>query len=56
VTFDNKLGKIVKTMRLKILKNVKIQWISILEPLKQVKYKALIVKMSQDNPSIAQAR
>jgi len=43
---------------LKILQNVKTWWISMLEPLKQVmtKYKTLIMKISQDNASIAQAR
>jgi hypothetical protein len=42
---------------LKILQNVKTWWISMLEPLKQVmtKYKTLIMKISQDNASIAQA-
>jgi hypothetical protein len=44
--------------RLQILWNVKIWWISMLEPLKRImeKYKKLIVKMSQDSVSIAQAR
>jgi hypothetical protein len=38
--------------------NVKIQWISMVEPLKHVmeEYKTLIVKMSQDNVFVAQAK
>jgi len=52
----NKFIEIVKTVRLKILKNVKIWRMSMLEPLKQVmaKFKTLVVKMSQQNPSIVQ--
>ncbi len=46
-----KLVKIVETGGLKILQNVKIHWISMLEPLKCVlaKYKTLILKMAHDN-------
>ncbi len=52
-----KLVEIVGIRRLKILRNVQIWWISMLEPLKQMmaKYKTLIMKMSQDNVSIVQA-
>lgn len=53
-----KLVKIVETRGLKILQNVKIHWISMLEPLKCVstKYKTLILKMAHDSASIVQMR
>lgn len=53
-----KLVKIVETWGFKIFFNVKIQWISIMEPLKcvPIKYNTLIVKMLQDNINIAQAK
>ncbi len=49
-----KLIEMVETW-LKILWNVKIWWINMLEPLKRVmvEYKTLIVKMSQDNVLVA---
>ncbi len=53
-----KLVKIVETRGLKILQNVKVHWISMLEPLKCVSatYKTLILKMAHDNASIVQVR
>jgi hypothetical protein len=53
-----KLAKIMETKGLKILWNVKIQWINMLEPLKwvMVKYETLIMRMSKDNVSVVQAR
>jgi hypothetical protein len=53
-----KVVEIMETKWFKVLKNVQIQWISMLEPLKCIltKYKMLIVKMWQDNISVAQAR
>ncbi len=53
-----KFVKIVETLGLKILQNVQIQWINMLEPLKWVmeKCKTLIMKMSQDNVSVVQTR
>jgi hypothetical protein len=52
-----KLAKIMEIGGFKTLKNV-TQWISMLEPLKRVfvTYKTLIMKISQDNISVAQAR
>jgi uncharacterized circularly permuted ATP-grasp superfamily protein len=46
---------IVEIIGLKILKNVKTWWISMLEPLKHVlaKYQTMLMKMSQDSLSIA---
>jgi hypothetical protein len=43
-----KLAKIIETSGLKILQNVTILWIPMLEPLKRVlgKYKKLIMKMA----------
>ncbi len=51
------LAKIVKTKGLEILINIKMQWMSMLEPLKcaLVENKILIIKMSQENPSIIKA-
>jgi hypothetical protein len=45
-----KLANIVETEGLQMLRNVKTQWISLLEPLKRIlgKYKTLIVKMCED--------
>ncbi len=53
-----KLAKIMEIGGFKTFKNVKTQWISMLEPLKcvLVAYKTLIMKMSQDNISVVQAR
>ncbi len=50
-----KLANIMEKIGLKILQNVRTWWISMLEPLKRVmaKYKTLIMKISQDNASIA---
>jgi hypothetical protein len=47
----------VKTKGLEILINIKMQWMSMLEPLKcaLVENKILIIKMSQENPSIVKA-
>jgi hypothetical protein len=44
------LADIVETEGLRMLKNVKTRWISLLEPLKRVlgEYKTLIVKMCED--------
>ena len=45
-----KLVDVVETGGLKLLRNVKTRWISVLEPLKRimVEYKTLIVKMAED--------
>jgi hypothetical protein len=53
-----KLVEILEIRGLKILQNVKTRWISMLKPFKWVmaKYKTLIVKMSRENVSVAQAR
>ncbi len=53
-----KLAKIMEIGGFKTFKNVNTQWISMLDPLKciLVTYKTLIVKMSQDNISVTQAR
>jgi hypothetical protein len=53
-----KVVVIMETKGFKVLKKIQIQWISMLEPLKWIltKYKMLIVKMTQDNISVAQAR
>jgi hypothetical protein len=50
-----KLANIMEKIGLRILQNVRTWWISMLEPLKRVmaKYKTLIMKISQDNASIA---
>ena len=53
-----KLVDVVETGGLKLLRNVKTQWISVLEPLKRImlEYKTLIVKMAEDtvvkNPNV----
>lgn len=53
-----KLVEVVETEGLKMLKNVKTRWISLLEPLQCVlgEYKALIVKKAKDNSSNATTR
>ncbi len=53
-----KVVEIMETKGFKVLKNVQIRWISMLKPLKCIltKYKMLIVKTSQDDISVAQAR
>jgi hypothetical protein len=49
------LAKIMEIAGFKTFKNIKIQWILMLELLKHVlvTYKTLIVKMSQDNINVA---
>jgi hypothetical protein len=51
------LVNVVETMGQRILRNVKIGWISYLEPVKRVmSYKALILKMHLDSTSLASAK
>jgi hypothetical protein len=52
------LANIVETASQKILRNVKTRWISCLEPVKRVmsEYKALVLKMHLDAPSLASAK
>jgi hypothetical protein len=52
------LANIVETAGQRILKNIKTRWISCLEPVKRVlsEYRALVLKMHMDAPSLATAK
>jgi hypothetical protein len=52
------LANIVEIVGQRILKNIKTRWISCLEPVKRVlsEYRALVLKMHMDAPSLATAK